>query len=206
MGVRAATLELAILGELDQPLHGYELRRRLSESIGTMRRLSFGSLYPALHRLEQAGLLGVNVVQKAAGKRKLITYAITDAGRSHLTEALEHVGSDDESFSVAIGLMSKATPAARLRLLRDRRARVLARREERRGARADHDPWRIARRQMETDGLDQEIGWLDRLIAAVQGNPTVTSGGPPPSGTTETDAPPEARGVPAPRPTDKETP
>ncbi len=52
-------LELAILGELEQPLHGYELRKRLSRSLGTVRRLSFGSLYPALHRLADAGLIEV---------------------------------------------------------------------------------------------------------------------------------------------------
>lgn len=51
-------LELAILGVLkEQPLHGYELKKRLSESLGPLSSVSFGSLYPALKRLQSAGAL-----------------------------------------------------------------------------------------------------------------------------------------------------
>ena len=59
MGVRSSMLELAILGELEEPLHGYEVRKRLSRSLGPVRSLSFGSLYPALHRLADQGLITV---------------------------------------------------------------------------------------------------------------------------------------------------
>jgi DNA-binding PadR family transcriptional regulator len=49
-------LELAILGLLkEQELHGYELKKRLSETLGFGSGVSFGSLYPALARLESAG-------------------------------------------------------------------------------------------------------------------------------------------------------
>lgn len=49
-------LELAILGLLqDQELHGYELKKRLGETLGPFSGASFGSLYPALRRLETAG-------------------------------------------------------------------------------------------------------------------------------------------------------
>ena len=49
-------LELAILGLLvDDDLHGYELKRRLTEVLGTLSSVSYGSLYPALARLEKAG-------------------------------------------------------------------------------------------------------------------------------------------------------
>ncbi len=48
-------LELAILGLLkEQDLHGYELKKRLSDMLG-FSSVSFGSLYPALGRLERAG-------------------------------------------------------------------------------------------------------------------------------------------------------
>ncbi len=51
-------LELAILGVLkEQPLHGYELKKRLSEALGPLSSVSFGSLYPALKRLQAAGAL-----------------------------------------------------------------------------------------------------------------------------------------------------
>jgi DNA-binding PadR family transcriptional regulator len=53
-------LELAILGLLIRgPLHGYDLRRRLRDGFGSMAHLSFGSLYPALARLEMAGAVRV---------------------------------------------------------------------------------------------------------------------------------------------------
>lgn len=49
-------LELAILGLLkDSELHGYELKKRLADTLGPFSSVSFGSLYPALARLEAAG-------------------------------------------------------------------------------------------------------------------------------------------------------
>jgi DNA-binding PadR family transcriptional regulator len=49
-------LELAILGLLkEHPMHGYDLRKRLRGDFGLLSSLSFGSLYPALARLETAG-------------------------------------------------------------------------------------------------------------------------------------------------------
>jgi DNA-binding PadR family transcriptional regulator len=49
-------LELAILGLLgEQELHGYEIRKRLREELGFFSPVSFGSLYPALSRLERSG-------------------------------------------------------------------------------------------------------------------------------------------------------
>jgi DNA-binding PadR family transcriptional regulator len=53
-------LELAILGLLEEnDLHGYELRKRLGDLLGLRLAISFGSLYPALGRLEKAGLVKV---------------------------------------------------------------------------------------------------------------------------------------------------
>lgn len=49
-------LELAILGVLkEQPMHGYELRHYLSFIVGHIWQLSYGTLYPALRRLEKRG-------------------------------------------------------------------------------------------------------------------------------------------------------
>ncbi len=49
-------MELAILGLVaDQDLHGYELKKQLAELLGPWSSVSFGSLYPALARLEKAG-------------------------------------------------------------------------------------------------------------------------------------------------------
>jgi len=49
-------LDLAILGLLEEgDLHGYEIRRRLREHLGLLANVSFGSIYPALTRLEKSG-------------------------------------------------------------------------------------------------------------------------------------------------------
>jgi DNA-binding PadR family transcriptional regulator len=49
-------LDLAILGLLEErDFHGYEIRRQLRESLGLLANVSFGSIYPALTRLEKAG-------------------------------------------------------------------------------------------------------------------------------------------------------
>ena len=49
-------LELAVLGLLhESPLHGYELRQRLKATLGSFRAFSYGSLYPTLRRMKDAG-------------------------------------------------------------------------------------------------------------------------------------------------------
>jgi DNA-binding PadR family transcriptional regulator len=54
-------LELAILGLLkEQPLHGYELKKQLETLFGPVSRFSYGSLYPALSRLETAGAVSAD--------------------------------------------------------------------------------------------------------------------------------------------------
>ena len=53
-------LELAILGLLKElPLHGYELKKRLNDTLGHVWGVSYGSLYPALARLERTGAIEV---------------------------------------------------------------------------------------------------------------------------------------------------
>src|SRR5256886_9665196 len=53
---RNAMLEIAVLGLLNEaPMHGYELRKRLANLLGAFRAFSYGSLYPTLRRLQEAG-------------------------------------------------------------------------------------------------------------------------------------------------------
>src|SRR5580698_3398026 len=49
-------LDMAILGLLEErDLHGYEIRRQLRDNLGLLANVSFGSIYPALTRLEKVG-------------------------------------------------------------------------------------------------------------------------------------------------------
>ena len=60
-------LELAILGLLkESDLHGYELKKRLVEAMGAFSSVSFGSLYPALARLQRAGAVEASETGPAA--------------------------------------------------------------------------------------------------------------------------------------------
>ena len=68
MARRSDVLGLAVLGLLhDSPLHGYELRKRLSATLGMFRALSYGSLYPALRALVDRGWI---VEQDASAVRE----------------------------------------------------------------------------------------------------------------------------------------
>jgi len=72
-------LELAILGVLkEQELHGYELKKRLTDALGAFSSVSFGSLYPALARLEAAG--AVRVVTSDVGDSVLATPVVPMTG------------------------------------------------------------------------------------------------------------------------------
>jgi DNA-binding PadR family transcriptional regulator len=69
-------LELAILGLLkEHELHGYELKKRLTESLGPLSSVSFGSLYPALARLEGAG--AVKAVEANTGDAGAVPFPST---------------------------------------------------------------------------------------------------------------------------------
>ena len=57
-GKRSGVLEFAVLGILDgSPMHGYELRKRLSSVLGAFHAFSYGSLYPCLKDLLARGLI-----------------------------------------------------------------------------------------------------------------------------------------------------
>ena len=87
-------LEFAILGLLrEQPRHGYELRRTLAD-LGFWS-VSFGSLYPAIKRLEKAGHIAV---KSQSGRRK--SYQITSSGEERFVELLgdETTPDDERSF------------------------------------------------------------------------------------------------------------
>ena len=59
-------LELAILGLLlESPMHGYELRKRLTGLLGAFRAFSYGSLYPALRRNDGALMTALAMIVAA---------------------------------------------------------------------------------------------------------------------------------------------
>ncbi len=166
MGVRSSMLELAILGELEDPLHGYELRKRLSRSLGPVRRLSYGSLYPALHRLADRALIEVVDAPNSVSEKRQVVYRTTPEGTSFLRSALVQADVDDESMDLTMALMSKAPPATRLTLLMRRRAQVLARHEAGQKAKQSADFWVRSKGELDSAQALNELSWIDRLIQA----------------------------------------
>jgi DNA-binding PadR family transcriptional regulator len=68
------------------PKHGYQIARHLDERTGGICAVSFGALYPVLHRLEADGLARAGWQRDDdTGKRKKV-YALTRAGAAALAE------------------------------------------------------------------------------------------------------------------------
>ncbi len=66
---------------------GYELKKRFSLSFSFFSALSYGSIYPALKKLEQEGLITLKIeIQDGSPNRKV--YTITDSGREFFLENL----------------------------------------------------------------------------------------------------------------------
>jgi PadR family transcriptional regulator PadR len=81
------TTELLILSVLEEEeLHGYQILQRIRERSGDALAPSEGTLYPALHRLEQRGALDASWGPGEAGPRRRY-YRLTDAGIGLLAEA-----------------------------------------------------------------------------------------------------------------------
>jgi PadR family transcriptional regulator PadR len=72
-------LKVAALG----PIHGYAIAQRLQQVSRDVVQLPQGSLYPALHRLENRGLLAAEWKQTETG-REAKFYSLTRKGRAHL--------------------------------------------------------------------------------------------------------------------------
>jgi PadR family transcriptional regulator, regulatory protein PadR len=79
------TLDLVILKTLDSmgPLHGYAIARRIEQVADSVMRLSQGSIYPALIRLEQQGWIKTEWGVSETG-RKVKIYSLTRAGAKRL--------------------------------------------------------------------------------------------------------------------------
>jgi PadR family transcriptional regulator PadR len=79
------TLDLLILKTLETlgKMHGYAIARRIEQVVGDSMRLSQGSVYPALIRLEQEGWIGTEWGISETN-RKVKFYSLTRAGRKQL--------------------------------------------------------------------------------------------------------------------------
>lgn len=156
-------IDLAILGLLDEhDLHGYELRKRLGDLLGMRLAISFGSLYPALGRLERVGhvkavtsrpeaatpiaptsgslageLAAFRAQRRSAtaagrGARGKKVYGITDSGRGRLHELLADPDVSDDRAFALRVAFCRLLEPAERITLFERRRAELVRRRDQR--------------------------------------------------------------------------
>ena len=83
--VQQGTLALMILKTLEMlgPLHGYGVARRIEQTSGDLLSVNYGTLYPALLKLEQEGFIA-SEWGTSENNRKAKYYRLTRAGRAQL--------------------------------------------------------------------------------------------------------------------------
>jgi DNA-binding PadR family transcriptional regulator len=188
-------LELAILGLLkEQPLHGYELKKRLGETLGSLWGISYGSLYPALRRLEHDGRIEIVEPERvvtpmpstgsldgdlAAARMRRPTkstrrtkkaYRITPQGEARLAQLLlddEASGDDERTFALKLAFCGTLEPEARLEVLTRRRAALADRlARARRTSPGRGDRYTRSLFEHRTQSTERDLEWVDTLIAA----------------------------------------
>jgi transcriptional regulator len=97
------TLDVLILKSLaSESRHGWAIAKRIQSASGDVLQIKQGSLYPALHRLENQGLIRAEWRTNETG-REARFYSLTKAGRSQLQAEV----SQWERLSAAIHLTLK---------------------------------------------------------------------------------------------------
>ncbi len=196
-------LELAILGSLkEQPLHGYELKKRVGETAGSVWAISFGSLYPALRRLERDGAIEVvDPAHLGAGsipptgslsgdlaaarlrrsgkptRRTRKAYRITATGEERLRALLldPDAVDDDRTFAMKLAFCGHLDAAGRLQLLERRRATLVDDVARARQAPSRHgDRYRRSLAEHRTQSVERDLEWVESLIAAEPGGETTS--------------------------------
>ncbi len=120
--VKATPLGLMILALLsERPMHPYEMQR-LMTARGDDRvvRVQRGSLYPAVDRLEAAGLVEAETTEREGRRPERTVYRVTDEGRATgvawITEMMARVKDEYPEFAAALSFVamldSRATEAA----------------------------------------------------------------------------------------------
>ena len=173
MRSRSESLEFALLGLLSQnPLHGYELRKRLIAIYGPFRALSFSVLYPQLRRMLDAGFIEESFAEDGGlSRRSRIVYCLSAKGKTRFSDLTETVSPDtweDEGFEVRFAFFSPTSRTNRLRILEGRHRRLKEKAEILRGE-LEKSPIGIDKyleewRSHSLESAEREIAWLEDMI------------------------------------------
>ncbi len=171
MRSRSESLEFALLGLLAQePLHGYELRKRLTAIFGPFRALSFSVLYPQLKKMVISQVIEAREVG-VTSRRTRIVYSITAKGAQRFDDLNGTVTSqawEDEGFGVRFAFFSPTTTMNRVRILEGRLRRLEEKADvlkaELHGTPAGIDKYLEEWRRFSLESLEREIAWLKEMI------------------------------------------
>lgn len=105
--------ELFLLGKLmARPWHGYEFHQVLNSVVGPSRKVSWGTIYPLLQRLERAGL--IQRLSERSDKddgRGRQRYTITHKGKQRFLQLMKSESANDpnyrETFRIKLGNFSR---------------------------------------------------------------------------------------------------
>jgi DNA-binding PadR family transcriptional regulator len=168
-------LELAVLGLLkERSMHGYQLKKRLSETLGPLFPVSYGALYPALKRLRTEGAVE-EVFPKAEVRRRKNVYRITPQGERLFDQLVESFGEregvgDDNGFRVRLAFFRYLEPETRIGVLERRRAALTDRLAELKKRFSSYrervDAYTLSLMRHGMDATERDILWVDDLIKA----------------------------------------
>ncbi|MHB1208859.1 MAG: PadR family transcriptional regulator [Acidimicrobiales bacterium] len=193
-------LDIAILGLLmDRDHHGYEVRSQLRDRLGVWANVSFGSIYPALARLERYGFVEAVTTSEprtsslstgslsgeraslrslratpGIGRRGRKVYRITEQGRLEFVRLLADPATLDDSknFSLRMALAKYLTPSLRVGLLERRRTDLVGRLAEVRAGADNEQLDTYARSVMDhaAKGVELDLAWIDSLLTTERSN------------------------------------
>ena len=160
-----------ILGLLaERPMTGYDIKKHVKTVLGAVTNASYGTLYPALHKLQQEGAVEVEEVPQKGRPAKKV-YRITERGRSDLQGWLRQPATTDQirrEFLLKVYLAKSMEKQDLLLLLASRRceaeALLKALRAEKQDVHDTHQGWVV---DYALSLCKAEVDWLKRLEAQV---------------------------------------
>ncbi len=179
-------LELPILGLLkEEPMHGYQLSRELGDAFGGSWRVSYGSLYPTLRRLERAGAVETVKTDEPIGGRRKKVYRITERGEEMFLELLQETPNDNANeetrFRVRLAFFRYLPPETRIRLLERRRAALQDQlgtiTQSMRTTRSRDDGYTLSLMEHGRAATESDLTWVDGLLAAERSRTDTASTG-----------------------------
>lgn len=146
---------------MEAPHYGYEIKKKLADSVGACSHISNNTLYPILRKYENMGAATRSVEHNEGGQERIV-YALTDVGRKAFVDILwnfpDSVINSRDEFCIRLSFFPYLNREARVRLLdlrekilKDSRAKV-----ERKLAEVDLPPHKAKLREFHLSVIEGE--------------------------------------------------